>query len=121
MQRALMATAGAVLAVLATAAAAQAQTRVEVGVLTCTARGSTGFIIGSSRELRCRFVRQGRDEFYSGTIDKFGIDIGSHQAGHHLLGRAGADRPTSRRARSTAPMAASARKRPSGSASAPMR
>jgi len=77
MQRALMATAGVVLAALATAAAAQAQTRVEVGVLTCTARGSTGFIIGSSRELRCRFVRQGRDEYYSGTIDKFGIDIGS--------------------------------------------
>src|SRR5262249_25596946 len=40
-------------------------------------RGSTGFIVGSSRDLRCRFVRQGRDEFYRGTINKFGIDIGS--------------------------------------------
>jgi hypothetical protein len=77
MQRALMATAGAALALLATANIAQAQTRVEVGVLTCTARGSTGFIVGSSRDLSCRFVRQGRDEFYRGTINKFGIDIGS--------------------------------------------
>jgi hypothetical protein len=77
MQRTLMITAGAMLAALATATAAQAQSRVEVGVLTCTARGSTGFIIGSSRELRCRFNRPGRDEFYRGTIDKFGIDIGS--------------------------------------------
>jgi hypothetical protein len=65
------------LAALATATTVQAQSRVEVGVLTCTARGSTGFIIGSSRELRCRFNRPGRDEYYRGTIDKFGIDIGS--------------------------------------------
>lgn len=75
--RALITTAGAALAALAMASEAFAQTRVEVGVLTCTARGSTGFIIGSSRELRCRFNRPGRDEFYRGTIDKFGIDIGS--------------------------------------------
>jgi Protein of unknown function (DUF992) len=77
MQRALMVTAGAALAALATFTTAQAETRVEVGVLTCTAGGSSGFIIGSTRELRCRFNRQGRDEFYRGTIDKFGIDIGS--------------------------------------------
>ena len=80
MQRTLMALAGTALAALATATTAQAQTRVEVGVLTCTARGSTGFIIGSSRELRCRFVRQGRDEYYRGTIDKFGLDIGTTKA-----------------------------------------
>ena len=80
MQRTLIALAGTALAALATAATAQAQTRVEVGVLTCTARGSTGFIIGSSRELRCRFVRQGRDEYYRGTIDKFGLDIGTTKA-----------------------------------------
>jgi hypothetical protein len=77
MQRGLIITAGAMLATLAAVATAQAQTRVEVGVLTCNAKGSTGFIIGSTRELRCRFNRQGRDEYYRGTIDKFGIDIGS--------------------------------------------
>jgi acyl-coenzyme A thioesterase PaaI-like protein len=77
MQRGLIITAGAMLAALATVASAHAQTRVEVGVLTCNARGSTGFIIGSTRELRCRFNRQGRDEYYRGTIDKFGLDIGA--------------------------------------------
>ncbi len=55
----------------------QAQSRVEVGVLTCTAAGSTGFIVGSTRDLRCRFQRQGKDETYTGTISKYGIDIGT--------------------------------------------
>ena len=57
----------------------QAQTRVEVGVLNCTAAGSTGFIVGSTRELRCTFKRQGKDERYAGKINKFGIDIGTTQ------------------------------------------
>jgi Protein of unknown function (DUF992) len=54
----------------------QAQSRVEVGVLTCTAASSTGFIVGSTRDLRCRFNRDGKDEVYAGTISKLGIDIG---------------------------------------------
>jgi Protein of unknown function (DUF992) len=58
---------------------AQAQARVEVGVLTCTVRGGTGFIVGSTKELRCRFNKPGRDEFYHGTINKFGLDIGTTQ------------------------------------------
>jgi hypothetical protein len=66
-------------AALAFVVAPQAQTRVEVGVLTCTAAGSTGFIVGSTRDLRCRFNRQGKDEAYSGKISKFGIDIGATQ------------------------------------------
>jgi hypothetical protein len=77
MSRAFTIAAGAAaIAALATVPGAQAQSRVEVGVLTCTASGSTGLIIGSTRSLTCRFSRQGRDEFYSGTINKFGIDIG---------------------------------------------
>jgi hypothetical protein len=55
----------------------EAATRVEVGVLTCTAGSSTGFIVGSTRELRCQFKRRGKDEYYTGTIQKFGLDIGS--------------------------------------------
>jgi len=55
---------------------ANAQARVEAGVLTCTVRGGTGFIVGSTKELRCHFHKPGRDEFYHGTINKFGIDIG---------------------------------------------
>jgi hypothetical protein len=72
-----LAAAGAVLAALLGNQPAQAQSRVEVGVLTCQARGSTGFIIGSTRNLRCRFQRPGRDEFYRGTVSKLGLDIGS--------------------------------------------
>jgi hypothetical protein len=59
------------------AAEAHAQARVEIGVLTCTVRGGTGFIVGSTKDLSCRFNRPGRDEFYHGTISKFGIDIGT--------------------------------------------
>jgi uncharacterized protein DUF992 len=66
-------------AALAFVASPQAQTRVEVGMLTCTAAGSTGFIVGSTRDLRCRFNRQGKDEVYTGKISKFGIDIGVTQ------------------------------------------
>src|SRR3977135_3534554 len=55
---------------------AQAQARVEVGVLTCTVRGGTGFILGSTKELRCRFNKPGRDELYHGAINKVGPDIG---------------------------------------------
>ncbi len=79
MQR-ILALAGAVLAALATASAAQAQSRVEVGVLTCNARGGTGFIITSTKYFRCRFHRPGYDEYYRATISKFGIDIGSTKA-----------------------------------------
>jgi len=70
----------AVVGLAATASSeAHAQARVEVGVLTCTVRGGTGFIVGSTKELRCRFNRPGRDEFYYGTINKFGLDIGTTQ------------------------------------------
>jgi hypothetical protein len=73
-------TAGAAIAALALAAGAGAQQqRVEVGVLTCTAKGSTGFIVGSTRDIDCRFQRQGKDEHYRGTINKFGLDIGTTQ------------------------------------------
>ncbi len=74
--RALM-LAGAAAAAFLAGSEAQAQSRVEVGVLTCTARSSTGFIVGSTKYLRCRFNRPGRDEFYRGTISKFGLDIGT--------------------------------------------
>ena len=57
--------------------AARAQVRAEVGVLARTARSSTGFIVGSTKYLSCRFNRRGRDELYRGTIAKFGLDIGT--------------------------------------------
>jgi hypothetical protein len=84
MKRILAASALALLALmpasLMPASQAQAQARVEVGVLTCQARGATGFIVGSTKTFRCKFNRQGRDEYYHGTISKFGIDIGTTSA-----------------------------------------
>ena len=69
--------AASALAALAALSSALAQTRVEVGVLTCNARGSQGFIIGSTKNLTCRFERAaGGVETYTGTIRKFGLDIG---------------------------------------------
>ena len=65
------------LAALFAGPAANAQTRVEVGILNCSASSSTGYIIASTKYLRCHFKRQGRDEYYRGTVSKFGLDIGS--------------------------------------------
>src|SRR5262245_48875255 len=71
--------AGAVLAGCAVAGELQAQARIEVGILTCTAADSAGLVVTSTKALRCRFQRPGRDEFYFGSIAKFGIDLGSTQ------------------------------------------
>ena len=65
------------LATLLAGPAANAQARVEVGILNCSASSSTGYIIASTKYLRCHFKRSGRDEYYRGTVSKFGIDIGS--------------------------------------------
>jgi hypothetical protein len=67
----------AVLPVMALPAAAQDQDRVELGTLTCDVAGGAGLIFGSSKRLECSFERSGGEtEFYSGTISKFGLDIG---------------------------------------------
>jgi len=74
----LIATALAAL-VLATAGAgsAQAQSQVQVGRLSCDVEGGIGFIIGSSKNMTCRFIRKGyRTETYQGQINKLGLDIG---------------------------------------------
>jgi hypothetical protein len=69
----------AAVSALALVSGLRAEPRVEVGMLTCTAAGSTGYIVGSTRDIRCRFNHKGRDEMYRGTINKFGIDIGITQ------------------------------------------
>ena len=63
--------------VLATAGAAHAETRVQVGRLSCDVDGGIGYIIGSSKDMTCRFIRKGhKTEYYDGTINKLGFDIG---------------------------------------------
>jgi len=64
------------------ASAAHAQSDVvKVGVLACDVSGGIGVIIGSRKSMRCRFTQSGDapnapEEYYSGTITKFGLDIG---------------------------------------------
>jgi hypothetical protein len=63
-------------------AAAQAQSGVRVGTLTCQVASGWGFVFGSSKSLHCTFApAPGRAEFYAGTINKFGVDIGYTQGG----------------------------------------
>jgi hypothetical protein len=51
--------------------------RVQVGVLACSVAPGVGLIVGSQRSLSCTFDRtNGRDETYSGTITRLGLDIG---------------------------------------------
>jgi Protein of unknown function (DUF992) len=66
-------------AALVYAGQAEAVDRVEIGLLDCTVAGGTGFVFGSTKDLSCTFkpAQNGRpNETYSGSIDKFGIDIG---------------------------------------------
>jgi hypothetical protein len=54
---------------------------VKVGVLTCNESSGWGFIIGSSRSLKCTFSGPNRMfERYEGTVSKFGVDIGYVQS-----------------------------------------
>ncbi len=73
--------AGLFLAPLATVSPATAAVSVKAGVLTCHVDSGWGFVFGSSRNLQCVFSGGGRNEHYSGTISKFGIDIGYLQSG----------------------------------------
>ncbi len=73
---------GLIAGVLASAAPAQAQSSVRVGTLTCNVASGWGFVFGSSRGLRCTFApATGRPERYTGTINKFGVDIGYTHGG----------------------------------------
>ena len=65
--------------------AAQAQSGANVGSLNCTVAGGVGFIFGSSKDLTCLFTRtNGTAERYSGTIKKFGVDIGFTKEAHMI-------------------------------------
>jgi hypothetical protein len=53
-------------------------TAVRAGYLTCHVSSGWGFIFGSSRDMHCSYAMQpGYTEFYTGSISKFGADIGS--------------------------------------------
>jgi len=55
---------------------ASAQAGVKVGNLTCNVSSGWGFVFGSTRGLNCTFAGPTGVEYYTGTINKFGVDIG---------------------------------------------
>ena len=60
---------------------AQAQ-GVKAGNLSCNVASGFGFIFGSSRAINCTFSpTRGPPQHYTGTINKFGVDIGYLQGG----------------------------------------
>jgi uncharacterized protein DUF992 len=66
------------LALATMASVAEAKSGVKIGVLSCEIEGGPGFIIGSSKAVDCVYepASGARQEHYSGTIGKLGIDIG---------------------------------------------
>ncbi len=70
---------GAAAVVLAVACAdpAAAQ-RIQAGILTCDVSAGIGLIIGSQKQVSCAFSPElpGPQEAYTGSITKFGLDIG---------------------------------------------
>jgi hypothetical protein len=70
-------------AILTTSAqTAVAQQGVKVGALSCEVSGGLGLIITSSKDMNCLFTSaSGQSEPYSGTIRKFGLDIGATDRG----------------------------------------
>src|SRR5215467_7771580 len=57
--------------------------RVQAGTLGCDISAGIGLIIGSQRTISCTFTPStpGPVEFYSGTISKFGLDLGATTGG----------------------------------------
>lgn len=64
-------------------ATAQSKEGIKIGTLSCNVSSGWGFVFGSSKSLNCAFTPDGKKntERYTGTIDKFGIDIGYSTAG----------------------------------------
>jgi hypothetical protein len=59
------------------AAPAFAKSGVKIGVLNCDVSAGVGLILASSKTVKCTFDRAvGGREYYKGTIEKLGIDIG---------------------------------------------
>ena len=50
---------------------------VKVGVLTCNVDSGWGYILGSSKDVRCNYApNKGFGEHYVGSISKVGVDVG---------------------------------------------
>ena len=76
-------TAAASIGVLALATQAQAApSGVKVGVLTCHVDSGWGYVVASSRDMKCDFQpNNGERDRYTGSISKLGMDIGYTSGG----------------------------------------
>lgn len=74
LHKTLLAAAVAITATLPLASAAQAA--VKTGVLTCRVAAGVGLILGSRRTVNCEFTSNRGKEFYTGRIDRVGLDVG---------------------------------------------
>ena len=73
----------AVAALFAFGAASPSQAAgVKTGILSCNVSHGWGFVFGSSRNLHCVFSPiSGETEHYTGTVSKFGVDVGYSHGG----------------------------------------
>jgi len=86
MNKRLSAVAGLVVAgmlALPASSMAQAPQRAKAGTLTCDISAGIGLIITSKKEVTCMFTpsQPGPREVYTGSITKFGLDIGATAGG----------------------------------------
>ena len=57
--------------------------QVYLGALTCRVSGSTGFVLGSTKDLDCVYLtKDGASQAYKGTIRKYGLDLGYTKEAH---------------------------------------
>ncbi len=65
---------------------AQAPNRTKVGTLTCDISGGIGLIIASHKDVVCMFTpsQPGPREVYTGSINKFGLDLGATAGGEMI-------------------------------------
>ncbi|MDE2135371.1 MAG: DUF992 domain-containing protein [Alphaproteobacteria bacterium] len=50
---------------------------VKVGILTCHVQSGWGYIVGSSKDMNCDYhPNAGESDLYTGSISKFGVDVG---------------------------------------------
>lgn len=76
----LLIAAGAALSIATSAIPAHAQQGVELGLLDCQVEGGTGFIVGSTKDVKCTYTPADTTfaaESYFGVINKIGLDIGT--------------------------------------------
>ena len=82
---------------------AEGNMTVKTGYLTCHEASGWGFIIGSSRDLKCSYTSNGgRTEYYTGSVSKFGADIGYLKSAVILWAVAAPTKMTSASVRSSA-------------------